>query len=270
MTGYEIYRDDAPLETIGPSTTYSDPVLAPATHKYEVRALDAADNHSGFSNAATASVVPPDTEAPTKPGNLHASGSGNGNVALTWDASFDNVGVATYRVYRGTAEIATVNGTTTSFTDTGRPPGTYSYTVKAVDAAGHFSDPSDAASATVPDIEKPSKPGNLTATPAGAGQVNLSWQASSDNVQVTGYKVYRGTQEIASLGPTTSFSDTGRPAGTYTYTVKATDAAREPLGCQQFGKRNGPRLVRPDGADPARRDGREPHPDRPELAGLER
>ena len=81
VTGYEIYRDDAPLTTIGPSTTYSDTVLAPATHKYEVRALDAAGNHSDFSNPATASVVPPDTEAPTKPGNVHASGSGNGNVS---------------------------------------------------------------------------------------------------------------------------------------------------------------------------------------------
>ncbi len=71
--------------------------------------------------------------------------------------------------------------------------------MRAEDEAGNASDPSDPASATVPDVEKPSKPGNLTATPAGAGQVDLSWQASSDNVLVTGYKVFRGTQEIASL-----------------------------------------------------------------------
>jgi fibronectin type 3 domain-containing protein len=225
VTGYEIYRDDAPLTTIGPSTTYSDTVLAPATHKYEVRALDAAGNVSAFSNSDTASVFPPDTEAPTIPGNVQASGSGAGTVDLTWDPSLDNVGVTAYRVYRGTAEIASLNGDTTSFTDTGRPPGNYSYTVSAEDEAGNASDPSDPASATVPDIEKPSKPGNLTATPAGAGQVDLSWQASSDNVQVTGYQVYRGTQEIASLGVVTSFSDTGRPPGTYSYTVRATDAA---------------------------------------------
>jgi fibronectin type 3 domain-containing protein len=245
VTGYEIYRDDAPLTTIGPSTTYSDPVLAPATHKYEVRALDAAGNVSAFSNSVTASVYPPDTEAPTIPANVRASGSGTGTVEVTWDPSLDNVGVSAYRVYRGTAEIATLNGDTTSFSDTGRPPGSYSYTVRAEDQAGNASAPSDPASATVPDIERPTKPGNLTATPSGAGQVDLSWQASSDNVQVTGYKVYRGAQEIASLGAVTSFSDTGRPPGTYTYTVKAMDAAgnlSDPSGAAT--------AVVPDSSDP--------------------
>jgi fibronectin type 3 domain-containing protein len=225
VTGYEIYRDDTPLTTIGPSTTYSDTVLAPATHTYEVRALDDAGNASDLSNPATASVFPPDTEAPTIPGNVLASGSGAGTVELTWDASLDNVGVTAYRVYRGTEEIATPSGDTTSFTDTGRPPGDYSYTVRAEDEAGNISDPSDPASATVPDVEKPSKPGNLIATPSAPGQVDLTWEASSDNVLVTGYKVYRGTEEIAALGAVTSFSDTDRPPGTYSYTVKATDAA---------------------------------------------
>ena len=235
-----------------------------------MRALDAAGNVSAFSNSDTASVFPPDTEAPTKPGNLHASGSGNGNVALTWNASLDNVGVTAYRVYRGTAEIASLNGDTTSFTDTGRPPGNYSYTVRAEDQAGNASDPSDPASATVPDVEKPSKPGNLTATPAGAGQVDLSWQASSDNVLVTGYKVYRGTQEIASLGPD-DLVQRHRPAARHLQLHgEGHGRRREPLRCQQRGKRDRARLVGPDGADPAWRHGRELHPDRPELAGLQR
>ncbi len=77
-------------------------MLAPATHKYEVRARDAAGNVSDFSNSETASVFPPDAEAPTIPANLQATGFGNGNVDLTWDASLDNVGVTSYRVYRGT------------------------------------------------------------------------------------------------------------------------------------------------------------------------
>ena len=52
----------------------------------------------------------------------------------------------------------------TSFSDTGRPPGTYSYTVKATDAAGNLSDASDTASATVPDSSDPTAPTGLGAT----------------------------------------------------------------------------------------------------------
>ena len=44
----------------------------------------------------------------------------------------------------------------------------------------------------MPDSQKPTAPGNLTATGAEPNQVNLSWQASSDNVGVTGYRVFRG------------------------------------------------------------------------------
>ena len=85
---------------------------------------------------------------------------------------------------------------------------------------------------TVRDTKAPTVPGGLTATPAGATQVNLAWTASTDNVAVTGYRVERCTgasctnfAQIAT--PTTaSYSDTGLTAGTtYRYRVRATDAA---------------------------------------------
>src|SRR6185503_15670409 len=75
------------------------------------------------------------------------------------------------------------------------------------------------------DSAKPTAPGNLTATP-GTGQVALSWQASTDNVGVTGYRVFRGATQIATPGAgATSYTDTGLAAGPYSYTVKAVDAA---------------------------------------------
>ena len=86
--------------------------------------------------------------------------------------------------------------------------------MKAIDAAGNLSDPSNTASATVPDTTKPSIPGNLRAT-AGAGQVALNWDASTDNVGVTGYQVFRGgTTPITTVsGTTTSYTNTGLAAG---------------------------------------------------------
>ena len=75
-----------------------------------------------------------------------------------------------------------------------------------------------------PDGEAPSVPAGLSATAASPTRVDLSWSASSDNVGVTGYTVYR---DGTSLGTTasTSFSDTSAaPATTYSYTVDAVDA----------------------------------------------
>jgi uncharacterized protein YjdB len=77
----------------------------------------------------------------------------------------------------------------------------------------------------LPDGTPPSVPQNLSATALSPTQVNLSWSASSDNIGVTGYRVFRnGTQVGAPLG--TSFQDlTVSPSTTYSYTVAAADAA---------------------------------------------
>ena len=76
-----------------------------------------------------------------------------------------------------------------------------------------------------PDVTPPSVPTGLAANPVSSSQVNLSWTASTDNVGVTGYKVYRGGVLMASQAGT-SYSDTGLAATTlYSYTVAACDAA---------------------------------------------
>ena len=78
---------------------------------------------------------------------------------------------------------------------------------------------------TVPDTQAPSVPTNLSATTQSSTQINLSWTASTDNVGVTGYRVYRGGVQIASPS-TTFYSDTGlSPSTTYFYTIAAVDAA---------------------------------------------
>lgn len=94
---------------------------------------------------------PPDTSAPTVPGNLRSTGVTADSVALAWSASTDNAGVTGYEVYRGTTLVTTVTGTT--YTDTGRSASTaYTYTVRARDAAGNRSAASAAVTATTGDI----------------------------------------------------------------------------------------------------------------------
>ena len=108
------------------------------------------------------------------------------------------------------------------------PSTTYSYAVSAYDAAGNNSARSGAVSATTqapPDTTPPTVPSGLTATSVSSSQINLSWNASTDNVGVAGYKVFRNGSQVGTTTQT-SYSDSGlQPSTTYSYTVSAYDAA---------------------------------------------
>ena len=82
-------------------------------------------------------------------------------------------------------------------------------------------------STTGSDTEAPSVPTALTASVPSPGQVALAWSASTDNVGVVGYRVYRnGSITPLATSATTSFSDaTVSQLTTYTYEVTAVDAA---------------------------------------------
>jgi len=222
VTSYKVFRNGAEIGTSA-TASYSDTGLTPATtYTYEVSALDAASNESAKSGAASATT--PDTTPPSVPANLAATAVSGTQVNLTWTASTDNVAVTGYKVFRNGAQIGT--SATGSYSDTGLTPATtYTYEVSAFDAASNESAKSAAATATTPDTIAPSVPTNLSATAVSGTQVNLAWTASTDNVAVTGYKVFRGGVQIGTSA-TTSYSDmTCAPGNTYTYEVSAYDAA---------------------------------------------
>ena len=217
-------------------TGYVD-TAGPGTYYYKVHAEDAAGNLGPASNEASA-VVLADTTPPSAPANLSASVAG-GTVNLSWSASSDDVGVVRYDVYRGTSAGFTPTSanriaqpTGTSYSDSGLSVGTYYYKVQAEDAAGNVSQSSNEVSATVADTTPPSAPSGLAASAIGAN-VTLTWNASTDNVGVTTYDVYRSTtsgftpaaaNRIAQPAGTT-YSDLALLAGTYYYKVTAEDAA---------------------------------------------
>ncbi|WP_035803766.1 glycoside hydrolase family 6 protein [Kitasatospora mediocidica] len=75
------------------------------------------------------------------------------------------------------------------------------------------------------DTTPPSSPTGLSVTGTTASSVSLSWTASTDNVGVTGYDVYRNATKVAT-STTTGYTDSGLTAATaYQYTVTAHDAA---------------------------------------------
>ena len=168
----------------------------------------------------------PDTQAPTAPTNLAASGTTATTTNLTWTASTDNVGVTGYDVYQGATFLTTV--ATTSYAVTGLTASTaYTFSVKARDAAGNVSASSNVVNVTTltPDTQAPTAPTNLTASGTTSTTTNLTWTASTDNVGVTGYDVYQGATLKATVA-TTSYAVTGlTPSTAYTFSVQAKDAA---------------------------------------------
>jgi hypothetical protein len=89
----------------------------------------------------------PDSQAPSVPGSLRSTGKTSSSVSLAWNASSDNVGVTAYDVYSGSNRVLGVSGT--SATVSGLAASTsYTFTVKARDAAGNVSAASNAVSVT--------------------------------------------------------------------------------------------------------------------------
>ncbi len=194
-----------------------------------VKAYDAAGNVGTDSN--TVIIGNGDTQAPSTPTNVKAVANAYNSVMVTWKASTDNVGVTGYIITRNGVPLATVDNVV-SYTDTTTTPGTaYTYKVSARDAVGNTSPASAVATVTtptVPDTQAPSMPTGVQAAAAGTSQINVTWNASTDNTGVTEYDVYRvngSDAQKAATVQTTQFGDTGLKASTsYSYYVVARDA----------------------------------------------
>ncbi len=228
VTGYDVYRGSTRLTTVTGTTYNVTGLTAGTAYSFSVKAKDAAGNESTSSNTVNVTTQQAsDTQIPSAPANLTTSNVAQTTLSLSWTASTDNMGVTGYDVYRGTTRLATV--TSTSYNVSGLAAGTsYSFSVKAKDAAGNESTSSNTVNVTTQqasDTQAPSAPTNLTTSNIAQTTLSLSWTASTDNVGVTGYDVYRGTTRLTTITGT-SYNVSGLTAGTaYAFSVKATDAA---------------------------------------------
>jgi chitodextrinase len=169
-----------------------------------------------------------DAVAPSAPAGLGYTLPSSTRVALTWTAATDNLGVATYDIYRDSTLLATVPGTVTTFTDSAIVAGQgYGYEVRSRDLAGNTRGAIVAVNGGPSDTVAPSAPTGLTATVAGPTSAALSWTASTDNVGVTGYTIMRQGAAVATVGgAVTTWTDTNLlPGTTYGYQVLAGDGA---------------------------------------------
>ncbi len=200
--------------------TYTDSAAPQgATHAYSIVAFDAAANSSAAS--AALSVAVPDTTRPATPAKPTVT-LASGKATVTWAAVSDNVGVVKYGVRRDGVLLANPTGRT--YADpTVKQGKTYAYSITAYDAGGNVSAGSATTALVVPDTVVPTKPGAFKAV-AGLKKVTLSWTASTDNVGVAGYEVWRGTTRLSTTTGLT-FTNTGLNTGSsYSYKVRAYDA----------------------------------------------
>ncbi|KFU75347.1 endoglucanase [Amycolatopsis lurida] len=136
----------------------------------------------------------------------------NGSIAVD-DLGFAGTGAwTTWRTVTTTVNLAAGSNKirTTAVTSNGGP----NADSLSVEASGGSND-----------TEAPSAPGSPTTSNVSCGSVTLTWQASSDNVGVTGYRVLRNGQTVATtVNPPATV--TGLAASTaYSFTVVAYDAA---------------------------------------------
>ncbi len=228
VTGYDIFQNGIKINTSPvTATSYSATgLVALTTYSYHVIARDAAGNLSAGSNIVT--VTTPDTQVPTAPSALTSSNLTATSVTLNWTASTDNVGVTGYDIYQNGIKLNTSLIISTNYNVTGLISATiYNFYVRALDVSGNVSANSNTVNLTTPDIIAPSAPSNLTATNLASTSVTLNWAASTDNVSVTGYDVFRNGVKINSnLITALTFNVTGlTPSTVYQFYVNAKDAS---------------------------------------------
>ncbi|MFG3497030.1 fibronectin type III domain-containing protein [Streptomyces sp. NPDC047928] len=174
-----------------------------------------------------------DTRPPSSPTGVTAQAGSATSVHVMWERSADDTGVTAYDVFQRDRKVVSLPaGRTMVDVDRLAPSTTYTFTVRARDAAGNLSEPSTSVTVTTPaltpdDRTAPTRPVGLQGTVHGSRAVTLAWRPARDDIAVTAYDIYQEDSRIHSVaGTATTARITGlRPGTVYTFTVRARDAA---------------------------------------------
>jgi len=187
VQGYLVYRNGSQLASVTAASYQNTGLLAATSYSYQVYAFDGAGNRSPASASVSAVTLPAaDTAAPSVPSGLAVTVSSPSQMALSWLASKDNIGVTGYRIYRNGVAVATSTGT--SYASTQLTPSTsYTFAVAAFDAAGNSSAQS-------------------------AGVTKSTWPPLSTKFRVGGHLKASNSTSVRTLPGGTSLGTQGRGA----------------------------------------------------------
>jgi hypothetical protein len=193
---------------------------------YSVRAVDSYGNLGDLSDQVSGRPTPSDNVPPSRVDGLVVENAFSGKLNLSWNEAFDNVDIASYRIFRDGTPL-TIEPLLTLYQDTGLTNGqNYTYEVAAVDTSGNEGQKSLPASGTPTeyDSEPPTKVTGLFVVDAKDGKLDLTWDPASDNIGVVKYRVYRDGLRLDDEPMGTTYLDTGlNNSQSYTYQVSAMD-----------------------------------------------
>jgi uncharacterized protein YkwD/chitodextrinase len=197
--------------------------------------LTATNNAGTSSKSVTVTVAPastPDTQAPSAPVLTSATARSANTVELAWSASTDNIGIKGYQVLRNGSPAGSVGPTVRSFSDSVAPATTYTYAVKAFDAAGNYSAASNIIQVTTPAQTSAACPpavegaftgcyySNITLAGAPAlvrqdSRIDFNWAYTRPSPAISSTAFSARWQGVFSFTP-----------GTYTFNVTVSDGIR--------------------------------------------
>lgn len=172
-----------------------------------------------------------DTNPPTWPdGGISYTDVGETTTQLTWTTAADDVGVTAYLIYKKTSLdpyvlVAEIPGSDQTCTVTGLQASVfYMFKVEARDAEGNMSSDGPVAYVVTTDETPPTWPSDaaLTITDMDQSAMTLTWPQASDNVGVTGYRIYL----LDFVGDATLTLVATLPYSVMTYRVTCLEAGR--------------------------------------------
>ncbi len=230
VTGYKVYKDGVVIDTVGTTRTYNVTDLSPDTaYTFTVQALDAAGNESADGPSVDVKTLVSTVNVTLelsqytaqREDSVTASGTADANTWVSIKVLDSAQSVIVFDAVRSDAEG--------NYSCTFKIPSTAAGSLTVVAGYGVNVANKTITVDTTPgdDTIVPSWPSKeLTYSGLSQSGVTLSWSEASDNVEVTGYKVYKDGAVIDTVGTTRTYNVTGLTAGTeYTFTVQAVDAA---------------------------------------------
>jgi chitodextrinase len=221
IKGYEIFRDGVKKAVTGGTSYICKGLSSGRSYTFSIRSLDTAGNYSPFANINISTKT--DAAVPTTPNGLKAATVTGTEATLTWIASTDNVRVKGYEIFNEGKKVGSSVKTVWKYKKLapGKPT---TFTVRAVDTSGLVSAQSTPYTITAPSNKaSPTVPGNLRLKSSGSATAGLSWNASTDNIKVAGYRLYCNGSVIADTTKTSKSVKISKGLSLSIYWVRAYD-----------------------------------------------